>query len=205
MSGRLPWLLPHHPDILGILARHAEVTEAGLESLARWSRDGSPEDVRAVREAEHEGDDLREQLLAALSSALTTPIEQEDAYALSERIDEVIDSAKDVVRLAEALGWRPDACGAAMAQRAAESAGHLSRAMHTLGRRREHPGEHAEQAIKSARRVEHELLAGLAELDRGADPFALASTLEVYRAYSRIGLALLRVADRTWYAVLKVL
>ncbi len=204
MTERMPWLLPRQPDILGLLRRHAEVTAEGLAALGRWSRDAAPDDAQAVRDAEHDGDDLRHELLQALTIALTTPIDQEDAYALSERIDEVLDSAKDVVRLAAALQWSPDPYAAAMAARAAESARHLSDAVAGLG---EHvsPGEHAELAIKAARRVEHELLEGLAVLSRDGDAFDRAATLELYRAYSKVGQALLRVADRTWYAVLKVL
>jgi uncharacterized protein Yka (UPF0111/DUF47 family) len=205
VSGRGPWFLPRAPDVLGILGRHADVVCQGLEALERWSRDGDPADAQGVRDAEHDGDALRAELLEALTEALTTPIDQEDAYALSERIDEVVDCAKDVVRLAAALGWSPDEHAAAMAARAAESAGHLRAAIRNLGHRREHPGDHAEQAIKSARRVEHELLEGLAALRRDGDGFERAAALEVYRAYSRIGQALLRAADRTWYAVLKVL
>ena len=205
MNGRVPWFLPHHPDILGILNRHAEVTSAGLAALVRWSKDGAAKAAQAVRDAEHDGDDLRQELLEALTTALTTPIDQEDAYALSERIDEVIDCAKDVVRLADALGWRPDRYAAAMAARADEAGRHLRDAIANIGHRHEHPGEHAERTIKAARRVEHELLEGLAALSRDGDSFQRAATLQVYRAYSEIGEALLRAADRTWYAVLKVI
>lgn len=205
MSRRIPWFLPHHPDVLGLLKQQAEVTQRGIAAFARWSVDGADEHAQAVRDAEHEADDTRHALLEVLTIALTTPIEQEDAYALSERIDEVIDSAKDTVRLAQALGWKPDEHAAGMAARAEEAATHMRDAIHNLGSRRAHPGENAELAIKAARRIEHELLAGLAALPRDGDPFARAATLEVYRSYSDLGQALLRVADRTWYAVLKVL
>jgi uncharacterized protein Yka (UPF0111/DUF47 family) len=204
VTGRMPWFLPRQPDILGLLGRHAAVTAAGVEALARWSETGSGADAQAVRDAEHEADDLRKELLEALTNALTTPIDQEDAYALSERIDEVIDSAKDVVRLAEALHWRRDACGARLASRAAEAAAELSAGVEHLVSH-DRSGEHAERTIKAARRVEHELLEGLAALSRDGDAFERSATLEVYRAYSAIGEAILRAADRTWYAVLKVL
>jgi uncharacterized protein Yka (UPF0111/DUF47 family) len=204
VSEKIPWFLPRQPDILGLLRRHATVTADGLAALERWSTTGADADAQDVRDAEHEGDDLRKELLQALTTALTTPIDQEDAYALSERIDEVIDGAKDVVRLAAALDWKPDACAARMAARAAEAAAELRDAVANLGTR-QRSGDHAELAIKAARRVEHELLEGLAELSRDGDPFARTATLEVYRAYSEIGQAVLRVADRTWYAVLKVL
>ena len=114
MSDRLRWFLPHHPDVLGLLRDQADVTTRGMTAFARWSATGDAADARAVRDAEHEGDDLRHELLQALSTALTTPIEQEDAYALSERIDEVLDRAKDTVRVADAFQWRPDEHTAAM-------------------------------------------------------------------------------------------
>jgi uncharacterized protein Yka (UPF0111/DUF47 family) len=204
VSEKTLWFLPRQPDILGLLDRHAAVTADGVAALARWSETGAGADAQAVRDAEHEADDLRRELLEALTTALATPIDQEDAYALSERIDEVIDCAKDVVRLAEALQWQPDVYGARMAARAAEAASELHAGVaHLVSRDRS--GEHAERTIKAARRVEHELLEGLAALSRDGDAFDRSVTLELYRAYSAIGEAILRVADRTWYAVLKML
>jgi uncharacterized protein Yka (UPF0111/DUF47 family) len=205
MSRRVPWFLPHHPDVLGLIRRQADVTYEGIAAFARWSAGGSDEDAQAVRDAEHEADDTRHELLQALTIALTTPIEQEDAYALSERMDEVIDSAKDTVRIAQALGWAPDAHAAAMGKRAEESAGHMRDAIHTLIEKNGHPGETADLVMKTARRMEHDLLAGLAELPRDGDSFTRAAALEVYRSYSELSMALGRVGDRTWYAVLKVI
>jgi uncharacterized protein Yka (UPF0111/DUF47 family) len=188
-----------------MLRRQAEITRDGIAAFARWSDGGAAADAQAVREAEHDADDTRHALLEALSIALTTPIEQEDAYALSERIDEVIDSAKDTVRIADALGWEPDRHAAAMAARAAEAAEHLCDAIAHLGERVGEPGAYAERAIMAARRIELELLAGLAELPRDGDAYRRSATLELYRSYSGVSQALLRVADRTWYAVLTVL
>jgi len=201
----LEWFSPHRPDVLGLLRRHGEITCEGLAALARWSATGADSDAQAVRDAEHEADDVRRELLEALTTALTTPIEQEHAYALSERIDEVMDCAKDTVRIAGALRWSPDAHAAAMANCAAEAATHLLAAVGKLGDRQARPGDDVELAISAARHVEHALLAGLAELSPDGDPFARSATLEVYRRYSALGQALVRVADRTWYTVLKVL
>jgi len=201
----VPWFSSHHPDVLELLRRHAEITCAGLDALERWSTTGADDDAQAVRDAEHDADGVRRELLEALTTALTTPIEQEHAYALSERIDEVMDCAKDTVRIAGALRWSPDEHGADMAGHAAEAAAHLLDAIRKLGDRHAHPGDDAELAIKAARRVEHALLAGLDALSPDGDPFARSATLEVYRRYSALGQALVRVADRTWYTVLKVL
>jgi len=201
----LPWFSSHSPDVLGQLTRHAEITRDGLDALARWSDGGADADAQAVRDAEHAADDVRRELLEALTIALTTPIEQEHAYALSERIDEVIDFAKHIVRIAAALRWTPDEHAAAMARCAAEAAAHLVDAVRKLGVRDANPGDDAELAITAARHVEHGLLAGLAALEPDGDPFHRSATLEVYRRYSALGQALVRVADRTWYTALKVL
>lgn len=205
MAQRSPWFLPHHPDILGLLRRQADVTFEGIAAFERWSATGDPEEAQAVRDAEHEADDTRHELLQALTIALTTPIEQEDAYALSERMDEVIDGAKDTVRLAQALGWQPDEHAAAMGVRARETAEYMRDAIHALVDKKDHLGETADRVMKSARRMEHDLLAALDALPRDGDSFARIAALEVYRSYSKVGQALGRVGDRTWYAILKVL
>jgi uncharacterized protein len=205
MRQRVLWFLPHHPQIIGLLRLQADVTLEGIAAFTRWSATGNPEDAQAVRNAEHDADNTRHELLEALTVALTTPLEQEDAYALSERMDEVIDSAKDTVRLAQALDWQPDEHAAAMAARAEEVARHMRNAIHTLVEKNGHPGEEANLVIKTARRMEHDLLAALNALPRDGDPFERTAALEVYRSYSKLGQALGRVGDRTWYAVLKVL
>jgi len=205
VSSTLRWFLPHRPDILGLLHRQAEVTATGMAAFARWSAGGDPADAQGVRDAEHEGDDLRLEVLEALSTALTTPIEQEDAYALSERVDEVLDRAKDAVRVAQVLQWQPDEHTAAMGARAEEAMRHLCNAVSCLHDKGEHPGEHAERAIKAARAVEHGLLAAFAALPRDGGSWERTAALEVYRGYSDVEHALLRVADRTWYAVLRAI
>jgi uncharacterized protein Yka (UPF0111/DUF47 family) len=199
------WFLPHRPDVLGLLQAQAGVTLEGLEAFARWSRSGAPEAADEVRELEHRGDTARRALLESLVDSLVTSIEQEDAYELSERIDEVLDRAKDTVRTAQALDWLPDRSAAAMGEHVHEAFLHLCEAIAKLGDRQLHPGDDAELAINRARRIEHDLRDGLGSLPRGGDAWALVSALAVYRSYSTVGESLLRVADRTWYAVLKVL
>ncbi|HEX6725037.1 MAG TPA: DUF47 family protein [Gaiella sp.] len=205
MSERLRWFLPSTPDVLGLLRNQADVTTRGLEAFARWSTTGGDTDAQAVRDAEHEGDDLRHGVLQALSTALTTPIEQEDAYALSERIDEVLDRAKDTVRVAQAFEWRPNEHTAAMGASIEEAARHLNDAVACLATKGQHPGEHAELAIRAARSVEHGLLEAFAALPRDGASWDRTAAIEVYRGYSDIEHALLRVADRTWYAVLRAM
>ncbi len=199
------WLLPHHPDVIALLRDQAGVTLEGLEAFAAWSRGGDHASADRVRELEHKGDGARRAVLESLVEALVTSIDQEDVYELSERIDEVLDRAKDTVRTAQALRWTPDLSAKEMGESVHASFVHLVDAIGKLGDRHARPQDDAELAIKRARGVEHGLRDGLAALTHDADPWALGSTLAVYRGYSTVGESLLRVADRTWYAVLKVL
>src|SRR6185437_11028987 len=123
------------------------------------------------------GDGKRRLLLEALIEALVTPIGQEDAYELSERIDEVLDRAKDTVRTAQALAWTPDGSATEMGEHAHGAFAHLVDAIGKLGDRHARPQDDAELAIKRARRIEHGLRDGLAALRQGSDPWALGSTL----------------------------
>ena len=40
MSERLRWFLPHHPDVLGLLGKQADVTSRGIAAFARCRRKG---------------------------------------------------------------------------------------------------------------------------------------------------------------------
>jgi len=206
MTVRLRWLTRPRVDVLALLRAQVTVTAGGIAAFADWSRSGTEDDANRVRDAEHAADAARHALLEALTTVLLAPIEQEDAYALSERIDEVLDLAKDTVRTAQALGWTPDEHAAAMGVQILESFTSLRDAIDKLGERRVRPGDDVERGIKSARQVEKSLRAGLAALLREEeDGLRLFATLEIYRSYSAVGAALLRVADRTWYAALRVL
>ena len=206
MTSRVPWFTRRHVDILGLLRTQAAVTTEGIEAFADWSRSGSEDDANRVRTAEHDADAARHALLEALTIVLLAPIEQEHAYALSERMDEVLDLAKDTVRTAQALEWMPDEHAAAMGAQILESVVRLQNAIDKLGDRHSRPGDEVERGIKSARQVEKSLRAGLAALLREEeDGLRLFATLEIYRSYSAVGAALLRVADRTWYAALRIL
>ena len=86
-----------------------------------------------------------------------------------------------------------------------EATRHLNDAVGCLSGKGEHPGDHAELMIKAARTVEHGLLAAFAALPRDGTSWDRTAALEVYRGYSDVEHALLRVADRTWYAVLRAM
>ena len=119
--------------------------------------------------------------------------------------NEVLDRAKDTVRVAQAFGWQANKHTAAMGRRVEEATRHLSDAVSCLATKDGRPGDHAELAIKAARAVEHGLLEAFAALPRDGSSWDRTAAIEVYRGYSDLEHALLRVADRTWYAVLRAM
>jgi uncharacterized protein Yka (UPF0111/DUF47 family) len=198
------WLLPESPDVLGVLHRQARVTLGGMEAFARWSSGGSDEDGAAVRQAEHDADDVCRELLQMLSKALTTPVDQEDLYWLSERLDAVINAAKNTVREAEVLGVSPDEHTAVMGELALDAARRLAGGFEQLAVKSAHPGEEADAAVKAARRIERAYRDALVSLPPDVDAKTAISTGEIYRGYTEIADAVVRVATRIWYAVLKI-
>ena len=79
---RKRWFLPETPDVLGMLRRQMAVTIHGVEAFVRWAG-GDAAAAQAVRDAEHQGDVAKRDLLSALREAFVTPIEPEDLFALA--------------------------------------------------------------------------------------------------------------------------
>jgi uncharacterized protein Yka (UPF0111/DUF47 family) len=205
MAAKLPWFLAGQPDVLGLLDEQAEVTVEGMRAFAAWSAGGSADDAQRVRDCEHRADDARRALSHALRTALVTPLEPEDLYTMSERIDVVINGAKNTVRDAEALGWQPDQAAAAMAALLLEGTEHLAAAIACIKSDADEASQRADAATKTARKVERGYRDAMVVLRNQPEDGALAliTAYEAYGRYLAIGDAMVGVAHRIWYAVLK--
>lgn len=204
MAARLPWFLAGEPDVLGLLDEQAQVTVAGMRAFASWSS-GGDHDAQEVRDCEHRADDARRALAEALRTVLVCPLEPEDVYTMSERLDVVVNGAKNVVRDAEALGWQPDASAAAMAQLLLEGTEHLAAAITCIKGDADEASQRADAATKRARDVERGYRDAMVSLRNQPEDGALAliTAYEAYGRYLSISDAIVGVAHRIWYAVLK--
>lgn len=201
---RRRWFLPERPDLVGLLREQARVTATGVAAFASWSEHGRPEDAAAVRATEHEGDRARRALVEALRDVLDAPLDQEDLYTVSERLDDVLNTAKNTVRLAQELSWSPDEHAAAMGSAVRTATGHLVEAIDRLGDDADGAAAAANRATKASRAIEHHYRLAVAHpVAPGVDPRALLGALEVHRRYAALGEAVARVAHRVWYSVLK--
>lgn len=207
MTKRRSWFLPETPDVLGMLRAQASTTIEGMEALQSWAT-GEEQAAEAVRRAEHSADDRKRELRMALTEAFTTPLDAEDIYVLSERLDAVMNGAKDAVRESEVMGLPPDEHVLGMAGLLAEGVRQLADAFDLLqrnGNAREGPGatDAADAAVKSQRQLERVYRGAMSALLDVDDLREVMGRRELYRRFSRISECVVEVAERVWYATVK--
>lgn len=196
------WFLPDNPHLLDILGRQANITMSGMDALIAWAGgDAASGDV--VRDREHEADEQKRELWRSLRDAFSPPLDAEDLFTLSADLDEVLNSAKDLVREMDVMNLEPNDPTRAMVGLVADAVGHLANAFTHLGTRPDDATEEADAAIKSHRRIEHAYRAAMSELLQQDDVATLSSWREVYRRLSRMGDLVHAVAERVWYSVMK--
>jgi uncharacterized protein Yka (UPF0111/DUF47 family) len=195
------WLLPQTPDVLGMLKQQMGLTIEGLDAFVEWA-EGDVAAERRVRDCEHRADAVKRELHRALREAFVTPLEPEDLFALSVGIDRIIDQAKDTVRESEVMACAPDGPLAAMARLLNKAIRLLDVALAGLG---PHDGvtAGAEAAIRAARQVEKVYRAAMGDLLTVEDLREVMARRELYRRGARIADAVIEVAERVLYAVVK--
>ncbi|MGZ4786345.1 MAG: DUF47 domain-containing protein [Acidimicrobiales bacterium] len=200
------WFLPATPDVLGMLKAQTRITIDAVDALEHWAS-GDEAAGEEVRRLEHQADDAKRSLRVALRDSFTTPIEGEDLYALSERLDALLNGAKDLVREAEVMKTAPDEAMATMASELALGVGHLAQAMEALGSHGSNSSQHAtdeaDAGIKQARKLEHTYRAAMSALLEVDDVRELTARRELYRRFTHLGDLLAQIGDRVWYAVIK--
>ncbi|MGV0993058.1 MAG: DUF47 domain-containing protein [Mycobacterium sp.] len=199
------WFLPESPDVIGMLQSQADITARGMAAFAEWAA-GNAAKADEVRSAEHECDEIRRQLVHAVSEAFTTPLEPEDLFQLSRDLDKVINGAKNTVREAETMEVPPDQATAEMAVLLAEGVGHLRTAFTFLdgdGKSAVPATEAADAAVKSQRSLERIYRQAAGDLLQFTDIRIVTARREFYRRISAISDDIVLVADRIWYSRVK--
>ncbi len=200
------WFLPEAPDLLGMLSRQLTVTIAGIDAFAAWAS-GDPDASEKVHTLEHEADDIKLELQHALRDAFTTPMEPEDLFALSRGIDWVLNYAKDAIGESEVMACPPDEAVAEMAALLAQATRELGEGVARLAEKDDpaHPSpfDAAQAAIKSERRLEKVYRRAMAALLEVDDLREVMARRELYRRCSRMGGAIVDVAERIEYALAK--
>lgn len=203
---RRHWFLPETPDVLGLLLSQAQTTAQGVDAFAAWA---AGDTLRAddVRQAEHDCDRVKRELVDTVREAFTTPMPPEDLFQLSCDLDRVINGAKNTVRESEAMAFPPDQSTAEMAALLAEGVGHLVSAITALaaGRGNHHASatKAADAAVKSQRNLERIYREAAGDLLEETDIRGVVARREFYRRISAISDDIVSVADRIWYSRVK--
>ena len=203
---KLGWFFPETPDVLGMLLRQAATTVDGMDALTAWAS-GDPEAGARVAALEHDADDVKRELRLALREAFITPIGAEDIYVLSQRLDDVLNGAKNAIREAEVIALAPDDAIAGMAALLAEGVHHLADAFDVLAangsKKGADPTEAADRAVKAQRNLERVYRNAMVALLSVDDLREVMGRRELYRRFSRMSESVQEVADRVWYAAVK--
>lgn len=200
--GKARWFLPEDGDVLGLLEAQIEVTVRGMDAFALWGA-GEAAHSDTVRAAEHEADERKRDLVAAVRESFTTPLDPEDLFELSRGLDEVLNGAKNMVREADALSIAPDRTMGEMCAELAEGVRHLQGAFAALGHEPQAADTQAAAAIKAQRNLERTYRAAMSELIGRDDLREVLGHQELYRRLMRISDAIVAVADRVMYATVK--
>jgi uncharacterized protein Yka (UPF0111/DUF47 family) len=196
------WFLPHTPDLIGLLGAQADVTIQGMDAFAAWSG-GETAKAEELRAAEHAADDARRTVQKELRAAFSTPLDPEDIYELSEGLDAVLNAAKNAVREAEVMALTPDDALSEMALLATAGVRHVCNAFGVLTKDGDKATAEADAAIKCERDMERLYRMAMSKLLEVDDVGRVTAWREMYRRYARLGEALVQVAERVWYAVVK--
>jgi uncharacterized protein Yka (UPF0111/DUF47 family) len=203
LSARNHWFLPQNPDVMGMLQRQSATTIEGLDALAAWAQGEAAAGPR-LRELEHRADREKRELRETLTVAFSTPLEPEDIFELSRGLDEVLNSAKNIVGEAEAMGTPPDAATARMAAQLAAGTRQLGEGLARFGAGdRDGATALADRAVKEQRNLQHSYRAAMSALVENEDLREVTARRELYRRLARAGDELVLVAERVWYSVLK--
>lgn len=196
------WFLPNSPDVLATLGRQVDITVDGVRAFAAWAH-GDAESSHAVRRSEHAADAVRRELAVQLRTAFSTPVPQEDLFALSQLLDAVLNRAKNVVREADLLALQPDERVAALADAAAQGVQHLGDGLKALTATDDTATRAADAAIAAERHMEKEYRAAMKDLLSEPDVLRVVARREIYRRLLEVGERIDDVAERIWYAVVK--
>lgn len=196
-------LLPAVPDVLALLAAQGKHTVAALTAFDGWSNGGGREAAAALDAARDAAYRARRELLQALQAALSTPVDQEDLYILSERVDRVLNEARNALREAEALNWKPDNHAGLMGAQLAEGTRVLLAGFDLLREDQEAAGRQSDAAAEAVRHVERNYREAMAGLLKEDDLRAVLAAQDLYRRYLNVAELIVAVADRLWYIVLR--
>jgi uncharacterized protein Yka (UPF0111/DUF47 family) len=207
-KGKIGWLarlVGPENDFYSMLTEQAKITLDGVEALELWINEGALERCQTVRDLEHKADVHKLRLEKMLVETLITPIDREDIYDLSHRLDEVINCAKRTVREMEALEVRAEGTALPkMATTLAEGARCLLISFSNLASDLSEAASQASLARKSDNKLEKIYRKAMLELFQLDDIKRIMKTAEVYRTMTTAGQRIDVVGEKLSHVIVKL-
>jgi uncharacterized protein len=176
-----------------------------MEELQKWLADGAQGRCETVRTLEKEADQIGLETEQKLVDTFITPIDREDIYDLSDRLDDVIDSAKMTVREVEALEIHDeDHHVKEIAATLVEGARCLASAVDALQHNLPVATEQAMLARRSENRVTKLYRQAMRELFALDDLKRIQKSKEVYNCFLEVGKHIDSAAVKLLHVIVKV-
>lgn len=195
----------HRTEFFDMLIEQSRTTLAGMEALETWITTGAAGRCQVVRDLEHKADDQKFALEKHLAETLITPLDREDIYDLSARLDEVINAAKQTAREIEAFGTRrDDPALAEMAGTLVAGSKHLVHAFENLNGDLKEASKFASLARKSDSKCEKVYRRAMKELFDLDDTKTIMRTVEVYKTLMAGGNRIDTVGEKLLHVIIKI-
>ncbi len=192
-------------DFFSLLAEQASITLEGMEALERWIQEGAHDRCQIVRDLEHKADKHKLKLAQHLVGTLITPIDREDIYDLSARLDEVINTGKRVVREMEAFEVRSERTELMhMAAILADGSRCLLSSFDNLGSDLVEAATQATLARKSDAKLDKLYRTSMPELFKEDDVKRIMKMVEIYRTMSYAGSRIDIVGEKLLHVIVKM-
>ena len=197
-------LFPPGPDFLQMLLSQLDHGRRALDEFLRWCNAPSDSSVEAVFQIEKEADDVRRDLVFALSSAFSTPLDREDIDDISERLDDIVDAVRNTIREARALKFNPDEPVKNMIANLQGGLVDLQHAIQLLPKNRRDALDHAAKSHHTGRLNERVYTQALVTLLESDDVRVIFRQREVYSLLLRLSEHLEHIAEKLAHAVNKL-
>ena len=184
-----------------LLTRQAEVLAKGMRLLNEYCMTGNESIADAVIKAEEEGDMVRRILIDEINKSFITPIDREDLFKLSAKLDEILDYAKTSVDEIRLFNVKPDKEMCEVTATLLEMSEHIILSVSNIEKHEAIASDEAIYVKSLENKVGDICVKGLAALFNNADFRTIFKYREIYRHLNQTA----DIADEAMDCVLKVL
>ena len=184
-----------------LLTRQAEVLAKGMRLLNEYCLTSNESIADAVIKAEDEGDMVRRIMIDEINKSFVTPIDREDLFKLSAKLDEILDYAKTSVDEIRLFDVKPDSEMCEVTATLLEMSEHIILAISNIERHEAIAADEAIYVKSLENKVGDVCVKALANLFNEADFRTIFKYREIYRHLNQTA----DIADEAMDCLLKVL